>query len=74
MEPNFGKIWYRNGKIDRLVGPAVMHRDGAKFWYQTGKLHNLYGPAVKYNNGTKGYWIEGKELSEEEFLARTEAK
>jgi len=44
--------------------------DGAKIWYQNGKLHRLDGPAIEYASGNKEWFIEGKELSEEEFNAR----
>jgi len=69
---NGNKAWYQNGKRHRLDGPAVEYANGGKgkFWYQNDKLHRLDGPAVEYSDGYKEWFIEGKELSEEEFNNR----
>lgn len=32
-----------------------------------GQLHRDDGPAVEYPNGTKEWWLNGEQLSEEEF-------
>ncbi len=37
----------------------------------TDELHRLYGPAVEYLSGAAGYWIDGKELTEEQFKKKT---
>ncbi len=41
-------------------------------WKVEGKRHRLDGPAVEWLNGYKAYWVEGTELSEEEFLLKTQ--
>ena len=64
---NGDKLWYQNGKLHRLDGPAVEWSDGDKFWYQNGKRHRLDGPAIEWATGSKAWYIEGKELTEEEF-------
>ena len=64
------KIWYQNGKLHRLDGPACEYADGSMAWYQDGNLHREDGPASEYADEYKFWFIEGKELSEEEFNAR----
>ena len=41
-------------------------------WYINGKLHREDGPAVEYANGYKGWWLNGENLTEEEFNRRTQ--
>lgn len=36
-------------------------------WYQNGKLHRTDGPAVEDSDGSKEWYLEGKELTEQEF-------
>lgn len=40
-------------------------------WHKNGKLHRTDGPAIEYANGNKEWWVEGKEYTKEEFLAKT---
>ena len=54
------QLWYQNGKLHRLDGPAVEYADGAKEWYQNGELHRLDGPAVEYADGGKYWYQNGK--------------
>ena len=68
---NGNKYWYQNGKLHRLDGPAVEWANGDKRWYQNGQLHRTDGPAVEDANGDKHWYIEGKNLSEKEFLQQT---
>ena len=68
------KAWYQNGKLHRTDGPAVEYPDGSESWYQNGKLHRTDGPAIEWPewpNGVKEWWIDDKQLTEEEFLAKT---
>ena len=39
-----------------------------------GQLHRLDGPAIERANGNKAWYINGKELTEREFPARTQPK
>ena len=48
--------------------------NGDTFWRVNGKLHRENGPAIEYASGSKEWWIEGKQLTESEFLAATDAK
>jgi hypothetical protein len=34
-------LWYRNGKVHREDGPAVVNSDGSKEWYQNGEFQYL---------------------------------
>ena len=63
--------WYQNNKLHHLDGPAIECPNGYKAWFQNGVRHRLDGPAREYTNGTVEYWIDGKELTEEEFFSRT---
>ena len=71
---NGDKEWYQNDKLHRLDGPAVELADGVKEWWKNDKVHRLDGPAVEYANGDKYWYIDGKELTEEEFNNRDKAE
>jgi len=64
---NGTKFWYQNGLLHRIDGPALEFNCGTRFWYQNDELHRLDGPAKEYAGGYKQWFIEGKELTEEEF-------
>ena len=67
------KAWYQNGKLHRLDGPAVEFANGDDEWWQNGELHREDGPAIEHA-AYKRWFIEGKELSEEEFNARNKVE
>ena len=71
---NSDNLWYQNDLIHRTDGPAVEYADGTKFWYQNNQLHRTDGPAEEFADGTKRWYIEGRELTEAEFLKVTKAK
>ena len=70
--------WYQNGKLHREDGPAMIHPNGAEFWYRNGRLHRTAGPAVVthtgeqhwFQNGIRYWYLNGEEVSEEEFSQR----
>ena len=62
------QVWYQNGKPHRVGGPAVVNADGGRVWYQDGLLHRLDGPAVISVEGGQSWYINGKELTETEWL------
>jgi hypothetical protein len=37
------------------------------YWYLNGELHREDGPAIERANGTKAWYLNGKQLTEEEF-------
>ena len=65
------KFWFLNGKRHREDGPALEYANSNKLWYNNGLRHRLDGPAIEYADGTKEWFIEGEELTEKEFLARS---
>jgi hypothetical protein len=54
------KVWFVNGKLHRLNGPAVEWADGSNLWYVDGKLHRLDGPAIKWANGSGEWFVSSK--------------
>jgi len=47
---------------------------GDKFYYKDRAMsiyHRLDGPAIEYADGDKSWWVDGKRLTEQEFLALT---
>jgi hypothetical protein len=65
------KSWYVEGKLHRQDGPAFEQANGYKAWWVEGKRHRLDGPAIECADG---YWVEGKELTKEEFNAYIKPK
>lgn len=50
---------------------VIVYRDGAIAWYnEKDELHREEGAAVEYANGDKCWYINGEELTEEEFNNR----
>ena len=41
--------------------------DGDKYWYQYGKLHRTDGLAIELIDGNCGWFLNGKELTEDQF-------
>ena len=52
--------WYKNDKLHRTDGPAVLYTNGTQYWYQNGKLHRTDGPSVIYEDGTQRWNKNGK--------------
>ena len=48
-----------------------IYQNGCKFWLLNGNLHREDGPAVEWPSGYKEWWLNGEELTEEEFISRT---
>jgi hypothetical protein len=69
---NGDKYWYRDGRRHREDGPAAEYVDGTKYWYRDGRLHREDGHAVECADGSKEWYLNGIELSEAEFLRRTQ--
>jgi hypothetical protein len=65
------RVWYQNGKLHRVDGPAVEWANGDRSWYQNDQRHRVDGPAIEYVNGYRQWWIEGKQLTQEEFNKQT---
>ena len=61
--------WYRNGKLHREDGPAVVCVGGSsKWWYRHGKLHREDGPAIEHDDDGLYHWfLNGNIYTEEEY-------
>jgi hypothetical protein len=62
LEANFLpgiKEWYRDGKLDRDSGPAVIC-ENYKMWCKNGKIHRECGPAKEYSDGTLEWYCNGR--------------
>lgn len=42
-------------------------KNGTKLWYKNCQLHREDGPAIEWHDGDKDWFINGVQLSEEEF-------
>jgi hypothetical protein len=51
--------WYKDGKLHREDGPAVIFPSGTQDWYLNGERHREDGPAVIRKNGTQEWWLNG---------------
>ena len=59
------KVWYLNGKVHRLDGPAIEWDDGDVDYVVNGKRHRLDGPAViryGYNERDRLNWYVNDRL------------
>jgi hypothetical protein len=64
--------WYNDkDQPHRLDGPAIEYANGSKAWYQESERHRLDGPAIEKADGSKEWFIDGKSLTEAEFLNKT---
>lgn len=51
--------FYKQGRLHREDGPAVICANDTKKWYIDGKLHREDGPAITYPSGHKEYYKQG---------------
>ena len=52
--------YYKDDKIHRDDGPAIILPAGSQKFFIEGKLHNEYGPAVVSYLGMREYYIDGR--------------
>lgn len=57
------RIWWRDDRIHRDSGPALITPDGSQFYYSHGNIHRDSGPAVIRADGVKFYYFHGTLLS-----------
>ena len=65
---NGGRKWLINDQLHREDGPAVEWENGAWEWWRNGQLHRMDGPAAMTNDGQLYWYLEGRGMSEEEWL------
>ena len=64
-------VWLVNGKRHREDAPAVEWQDGtSREWFYNDRRHRLDGPAIEGSDRTREWWIDGVQLSEDEFNRR----
>lgn len=77
--PDGTELWFYEGKLHRIDGPAIITRTGDESWYNYGRLHRTTGPALTvegsnlwYVNGTRAYTDDEfqlrAKLTDEELL------
>ncbi len=71
ITPEGTKIWYLYGKIGRRDGASVETVEGSRYWFDGHDLHRVDGPAIEHISGVKIFYLEGRELTVEEWLKRT---
>lgn len=64
------EFWFQHDLLHRIDGPAVVSSNGTKKWYRNDELHRTDGPAVIWYESTKFWFLDGKQLTEEEFHER----
>jgi hypothetical protein len=53
IRPDGTQLWWQDGKLHRLDGPAVIHSNGTRLWYQNDILHRCDGAAIIRSDGSK---------------------
>ena len=53
-------VWYKDDKIHREDGPAMIHPNGAVTWYLNDKVHREYGPAMIHPDGSKVWYFNNR--------------
>ena len=54
------KIYYKDDKLHREDGPAIVYSDGGMEYYINDIRHREDGPAIIYADGRLEYWINRK--------------
>lgn len=63
--------WWQDDILHREEGPAIVDDEkGITEYWVKGKLHRTDGPAVEYDSGEGEYWVDGFQLTEDEFLEK----
>jgi hypothetical protein len=80
VNDNGSKEWLLDGKRHRIDGPAIeydgtkLSKLGHKIWYLNDKLHRTDGPAVEWASGRKEWWLDGKFLTQAQWLEAVKPK
>jgi hypothetical protein len=62
------KFWCLDGNYHRTDGPAIEYADGDMFWLVRDRFHRTDGPAIEWANGGKNWYLNGEELTFDEWL------
>ncbi len=61
------QTFYKDGHLHRDDGPAIIWHDGEEHWFQDGKRHRDSGPAIVRKDGSVEYYIQGEQVSPDDF-------
>ena len=54
--------WFKDGKLHRDDGPAIVQANGTLAWAHRGELHRTDDPAVVFSNGDVDWYLHGEKL------------
>lgn len=66
--------WFTHGKIPTNVEDLGIRIEYSMYWFIEDKLHREDGPAIELSDETKEWYLNGCELTEEEFNQWLEKK
>lgn len=63
--------WLEEGHLHRRDGPAIIdyETDRYEYWIR-GRLNRVGGPAIEIGKAYKEYWLDGENISEQEYYRR----
>ncbi len=64
-DPDGKQAWWKDGKLHREDGPAVIWPDGTQMWYKDGEFHREDGPAIVYSDGRQFWYKNGKNITDD---------
>lgn len=67
---DYKTVWYLDGKLHRLDGPALEYIDGHKEWFIEGQRHRIDGPAIEYPSGLKQWFLNDVQYTEKQYNAK----
>jgi hypothetical protein len=70
VDQNGNQWWWKDSRLHRDDGPAIIYCDGTKYWYKNGCRHRENGPAVIRPNAEDLFFIHDISLTKEEWWER----
>ena len=71
VEVNGDRFWYKDDKLHREDGPAVVWADGSCEWYRDDHRHREDGPAAIWTNGSCEWYYQDIKYSFEAWCEVT---
>ena len=59
------QVWWVDGKLHRIDGPAIIHADGSQQWRVDDKLHRIDGPAIIGADGSQEWYVKDRNITNE---------
>jgi len=66
IEKDSSISYYKNNKLHRKYGPAVIRDSGSKFWCQNGEYHREAGPAIEWCDSEREWYYYGHRAKDEQ--------